>query len=100
MEAKKERTSKHAQSFGAKNVSQHNTTASQVSVCTSCHFLLNQLSNIIGLLRFPKTTVFLLYFLHLPIALLGSISVADAAELSVSEAADSSGGVHVLSDTL
>ncbi|XP_051727638.1 helicase SKI2W [Ctenopharyngodon idella] len=29
VEAKKERTSKHAQSFGAKNVSQHNTTASQ-----------------------------------------------------------------------
>uniref|UniRef100_A0A673I4X4 Helicase SKI2W-like n=1 Tax=Sinocyclocheilus rhinocerous TaxID=307959 RepID=A0A673I4X4_9TELE len=27
--AKKERTSKHAQSFGTKNVSQHNTTASQ-----------------------------------------------------------------------
>uniref|UniRef100_A0A8C1JMN4 SKI2 homolog, superkiller viralicidic activity 2-like n=1 Tax=Cyprinus carpio TaxID=7962 RepID=A0A8C1JMN4_CYPCA len=29
VEAKKERTSKHAQSFGTKNVSQHNTTASQ-----------------------------------------------------------------------
>ncbi|XP_077052554.1 superkiller complex protein 2 [Siphateles boraxobius] len=29
VDAKKERTSKHAQSFGSKNVSQHNTTASQ-----------------------------------------------------------------------
>ncbi|XP_052441008.1 helicase SKI2W-like isoform X2 [Carassius gibelio] len=29
VDAKKERTSKHAQSFGTKNVSQHNTTASQ-----------------------------------------------------------------------
>lgn len=51
-------------------------------------------------LNLKKKTVFLLCFLHPPIALLGSISVADASELSVSEAADSSGGVHVLSDTL
>ncbi len=44
--------------------------------------------------------MFLLCFLHPRCAPPGSSRVADAAELSVSEAADSSGGVHLLSDAL
>lgn len=45
-------------------------------------------------------SVFSRCFLPPPRSLLGPSRVADAAELSVSEAADSSGGVHLLSDTL
>ncbi len=52
------------------------------------------------LIGYLTTTVFLRCFLHPRCAPPGSSRVADAAELSVSEAADSSGGVHLLSDTL
>lgn len=86
VEAKKERTSKHAQSFGTKSVS-HNTTASQVSVIA------------LFLSSFP-IHLYICAVVFSCAVLVGSSSVADAAELSVSATADSSGGVHVLTDAL
>ena len=88
VDAKKERTSKHAQSFGTKSTS-HNTSASQVkitsgfSLTTSSCFMFSPP---------PPFSIF--------VSLPGPSGVAHSPALPVSAAADAGGRVHVLSDAL
>lgn len=82
-DAKKERTSKHAQSFGTKNTSQ-NTTASQVRPFVSPPS--------------PRSSLNVLTR-HAPPPP-GPIGVAHPPALPVAAAADARGCVHLFSDTL
>lgn len=85
-EAKKERTSKHAQSFGTKNTSQ-NTSASQV--VPFLYFVLPHC-----LFDFPLATSL---FVFIPP---GSSGVAHPPALPLPAAADPGGCVYLLSDAL
>lgn len=85
VDAKKERTSKHAQSFGTKNTSQ-NTSTSQVVPLVSLLVTLMELSP-----QCPPDSCS-----HSP----GPSGVAHPPALPVPAAADAGGCVHLLSDAL